>query len=269
MTRCHETRSKHVMAKQILHITDPHLVGEPGATLHGWRVHDAFETVLADALAFAPNADALVLGGDLVDDASTMGYRRLNERLAPLTMPVLAIAGNHESPDGMARELTSTTVHGRIDLGDWVLTGLNSHRPDSQAGRLGTTQIAALARELADDPRPHALFVHHPGWAIGSAWQDAIGLADRDALAAVVADAPNARALVCGHAHQAGSKSLPGATGFLTASTMRQFKPGATAFTEDHARAPGYRVLTLDSNGHVSSTHRRVAAAWAAFVDAN
>lgn len=254
------------MALQVLHITDLHLIAEIGATLHGWRVHDAFEAVLSDALTFAPNADALLLGGDLVDDRSPDGYHWLNQRLRDLPMPVLAVAGNHDTPETMAHTLTAATIHGRIELDGWRIIGLNSHCPGTEAGRIGMEQLDKLARTLAADPRPVLVCVHHPAWPIGSDWQDSIGLADRDALIHTLAEAPNARAVVCGHAHQAGAKMLgDGLAGYLTAATMRQFLPGAQTFAEDPVRAPGYRVLRLDDNGGVTSTHRRVIAATRAY----
>lgn len=250
------------MALQVLHITDLHLVAEGGSTLHGWRVHEAFDAVLADALAFAPNTRALLLGGDLVDDRSLDGYRWLNQRLRGLSIPVLAVAGNHDEPATMAHTLTAATVHGRIELGGWQIVGLNSHCPGTEAGRIDTNQLDELARVLAADSRPALVCVHHPAWAIGSTWLDSIGLLDRNALMRTLAQAPNVGAIVCGHAHQVGAKALGnGLVGYLTAATMRQFLPGSKAFAEDHVRAPGYRILWLDDNGSVTSTHRRVASA--------
>jgi len=256
-----------LLTRTVLHITDPHLLAQPGQILHGWRVHDAFETVLSTALAATPEADALVLGGDLVDDASVAGYRWLNTRLTHIAIPVLAVAGNHEAPDIMQRELSCAVVHGQIELNEWRLLGLNSHVAGSAAGQLGKTQLAALSQTLAADSRPTVLFVHHPGWSIGSPWQDAIGLHDRDALAGIIAKAPNVRALACGHAHQAQSVTLANeATGTLTASTMRQFAPGANSFAEAPEHAPGYRVLKLNNDATVSSIHHRVEAARCAYV---
>lgn len=223
--------------------------------------------MLSAALAATPEADALVLGGDLVDDASVAGYRWLNARLAHMAIPILAIAGNHESPNIMHRELTCAVVHGQIELGAWRLLGLNSHVAGSAAGRLGNAQLTALSQTLAVDSRPSVLFVHHPGWAIGSPWQDAIGLQDRDALAGIMSHANHVRALSCGHAHQAQVVTLANeAIGTLTASTMRQFKPGARSFAEDPEHPPGYRVLKLNNETTVSSIHHRVEAAGRAYI---
>lgn len=257
------------MPLTLIHITDPHLLAKPGDTGHGWLVHAAFDAVLEDALAAVPDVDALLLGGDLVDDLSIAGYRWLNARLSALAMPILAVAGNHDCPATMARELTEACVHGRIEIGGWVLIGLDSHCSDSAAGELGAAQRTALQRLLADDPRPSVVCLHHPAWVIGSAWQDTIGLADRDALTATLADTPNARAVVCGHAHQAQTVTLAGSVhGCLTASTMRQFEPGSEGFAEDQIRAPGYRILTLGDNGYVTSQHRRVDSARASYIGA-
>lgn len=251
-------------AIELLHLTDPHLLAEPGGQLHGWHVQRAFDAVLADATRRYLDYAAIVLGGDLVDDESEAGYARLNTRLGELGRPVLAMAGNHDCPRSMARTMTAAVVHDALDVGGWRLIALDSHKPGSAAGRLGARQIEALERRLIETAAPTLIFVHHPAAPVGSRWIDAIGLEDRDTLATVLARHSQVKAVVCGHAHQAATLDARGMPCLVTPATMRQFLPGAADFAEDTTRAPGYRWLSLTVDGELASRVHRVPAASAA-----
>jgi Icc protein len=246
----------------VLHITDPHLLREPGAQLHGWDVAAAFERALSAALAAYPAAEAIVLGGDLVDDESAAGYRWLDARLIACGRPILAIAGNHDDPRTMAEHLFSTVVHGVLRLVPWRLVGLSSHRPGQENGRIGDTQLAQLEATLAADSAPTLVCVHHPPFAVGSVWIDAIGLTDADALTAMLSQYAHVRGILCGHVHQSAEHCIDGIPAWTTPSTMRQFRPGAMDFAEDTEHGPGYRSLRLTAGGDViTSVHRLVAPA--------
>lgn len=249
---------------QILHITDCHLRADPAARLHGWPVAATFEAVLDDALARHPHCDALILGGDLVDDGSVAGYRWLNERLRRVPCPVLAMAGNHEAPATMARELDRASVHTPLAIGGWRIETLDSHWPGHEAGRLGRRQLDALEARLAAHAVPTLLCLHHPPCTIGTAWIDAIRLEDGPALEKIVARHPQVRALACGHAHQDAHWHFAGRPGWITPSTMRQFRPGAREFAEDPACLPGYRTIRLAADATVTTRVQRVPAAAAA-----
>lgn len=249
---------------QLLHITDPHLCAAADARLHGWHVMDAFEAVLAQALARHPRFDALVLGGDLVDDESRAGYARLDRRLAALKRPVLAMAGNHDDPALMAATLDHASVHGCLELGDWRLYALDSHVEGRESGCVGAEQRARLDQQLRADPRPSVVFVHHPPCPLDSAWIDAIGLLDAQALRQLLACHSQVRAVVCGHAHQSAHRALGAIDCWITPATMRQFRPGSPDFAEDREQAPGYRLLELQPGGRVDTRTVRVEEARAA-----
>lgn len=253
------------MPIQLLHITDPHLRADPAARLHGWDVEQAFARVLADAVQRYPNYHALVLGGDLVDDGSPAGYRRLDSRLAELGRPVLAMAGNHDDPAAMTRHLKHAQVNGQLQIAGWSLIALNSHRTDSDAGRIGHAAITALDRTLARTQSPTVVFVHHPPCSLDSAWLDAIGLEDAASLLQTLGAHSEVRAVVCGHAHQAAHRRIAGGIDcWTTPATMRQFRPGSPAFAPDQQRTPGYRWLSLSDDGRIHTRVHRVAAAAAA-----
>lgn len=243
----------------LLHITDLHLLGTPGTRLHGWDAAAAFEGVLDSALAAHPDADAIVLGGDLVDDESAAGYHWLNERLSGLRRPVLAIAGNHDDPQLMAEQLGAAVVHDALAVGPWRLIGISSHRSGLENGRIGDAELARLDARLAADNAPTLVCIHHPPFDVGSAWIDGIGLTDRQALMATLYRHAQVRGVLCGHVHQAHRAELAGLTGWSTPSTMRQFQPHSRDFAEDTARGPGYRCLQLSTDGTITTTVHRLA----------
>lgn len=245
----------------VLHITDPHLLGDADARLHGWQVQQAFDTVLAAALDAWPTANALILGGDLVDDESEAGYRRLGRQLAALGLPILAMAGNHDDPGRMARCMPESVVHGRLILGDWQLLALDTHVDADAAGRPSPATLARLAGWLADDSRWALIGLHHPPGSLGSAWLDAIGLRDVESLWQALEHASQVAGLICGHAHQEARATIAGVPAWVTPSTMRQFLPGAARFTEDRFALPGYRRLVLRRDGRIDTEVHRVAAA--------
>lgn len=244
----------------LLHITDPHLLARPGDRLHGWDVAAAFEHILDQALATYPGADAIVLGGDLVDDESVAGYRWLDARLAACDRPVLAIAGNHDDPLAMAAHLSHAVVHGVLAFDDWRLIGLSTHCHGMESGQIGPHQLARLDAELAAQPTPTLVCLHHPPLDVGSAWIDAMGLIDRQALRATLSRHAHVRGLLCGHVHQSFESRLDTYTVWTTPSTMRQFRPNSHEFAEDDERLPGYRCLRCRADGTITTTVHRTPA---------
>ena len=121
----------------LLHITDPHLCAAPGTRLHGWDVAAAFERILNSALGAHPDADALVLGGDLVDDESEAGYRWLDARLAETGRP----AGQ-------------VYLHLRLDKADELLreTGLKIAEIGTLTGFPNPTHFARAMRMHTGQP---------------------------------------------------------------------------------------------------------------------
>lgn len=246
-------------APLIAHVTDPHLLADPGAHLHGWPVAAAFERVLADVRQFAPALDALVLGGDLVDDCSAAGYRWLDAHLAELDCPVLAVAGNHDAPERMPRLLTRARVHKTLALGGWQLIGLNTHVDGAEHGALAAEELERLTRSLADTTRHTLVVLHHPPMSVGTPWIDAIGLrSPARFIEALTARGTSARGVLAGHVHQAVTTQIGGRPVWTTPSTMRQFRAGAYEFAEDHNARPGWRWLRLGIDGAIDSGVRRI-----------
>lgn len=241
----------------IIHITDCHLLADPEACLHDWPVAAAFDHVLRQALERYPRADAIILGGDLVDDESPAGYKWLRQRLASIDKPVLAIAGNHDDPINMPRWLAPIAVHDTLCLDGWRIVGLCSHRPGREDGRIDDAALAELEARLAGDRSPTILAIHHPPLAIDCAWIDAIGLVDAERVRTLIRRYSHIRGVLSGHVHQAYEGYIHGCPVWTTPSTMRQFRPNSSEFAEDAERWPGYRLLELAPNGSITTRVHR------------
>src|SRR5512147_683912 len=108
------------MALSFVHAADFHLVAEAGALQHG--VDTA--AVLARAVSFLNllRPSCVVAGGDLTSDGSEAAYRRLQELLAPLEVPVHFLLGNHDDVAAFRRvfrpgEEAAAPIRGSVDLG--------------------------------------------------------------------------------------------------------------------------------------------------------
>lgn len=249
---------------QLLQLTDLHITSQPGDRLRGIDPRASLDAVWAQAQAEFPQADAVLLTGDLTDDGSVAGYEHLREVFCHSQRPVLCIPGNHDDPVALRATLTGApfVCSGTVDLGEhWRVHLLDSHLPGAVGGRLTAASAAQLARIGQDDDegRFHLLALHHPPISMDSAWLDACGLLEPEALLACVDGNERIRAVTWGHAHQARDEWRGQARLLCTPSTNTQFAPGAADFAVDESGAPGYRLLQLTSQGQVATTVRRLA----------
>jgi 3',5'-cyclic AMP phosphodiesterase CpdA len=190
-------------------LSDPHVNDEdPGAA-------DALAAAVRAVLGLAPRPDAVLVSGDLAEHASAGEYARVRELLAPLPMPVLALAGNHDDP-------------GAIESGDELrfaghrLLLCATAQPGRDDGRLDVERLAA--RLDAEPDTPTIVAMHHPPIPVGIAAMDAIGLpqADRGALARLLERSPQVRRVVAGHVHRSATGVLGGCPVSTCGSTYRQ-----------------------------------------------
>jgi 3',5'-cyclic AMP phosphodiesterase CpdA len=187
-------------------LTDPHVSDdEPGAAAALGRAVDAVQ-------ALRPTPDAVLVTGDLADHASPSEYARVRELLAPLPMPVAALAGNHDDPaaiDGL----------GELRAGGYRILLCETAQPGRDDGRLDVERLAARL-----DDTPTIVAMHHPPLLTGIAALDAIGLPpeDRAALADLLARSPQVRRVIAGHVHRSASATLGGCGVITSGSTYRQ-----------------------------------------------
>src|SRR5690606_22047343 len=131
---------------RVLHLTDIHLVGEPGGTVAGADPFAALESLLPRLRDASRPADLVVVTGDLSEDGSPASYGRLRDLLAPLDVPVLAVPGNHDSRAELEAQFpVGPAGHGRrVVLGPWQVILLDSQVPGMRHGHLAPAELARL-----------------------------------------------------------------------------------------------------------------------------
>lgn len=257
---------------RIIQLTDCHLMTDPAAELKGIRIRALWDATLAAVRSQQAAADRLILTGDLTHDELPSTYAALADMLADWGTRLRVLPGNHDDRAALTAAFRHAVPHvgERVVFAEavagWQLIGLDSHVPGAVHGELGAAQLAWLADRLNAHPDlPVCLFVHHPPLLMPSAWLQPIGLLDRDALLAVLADHPCAVTVVAGHVHQEVTVVERGVTILTTPATGVQFRPEADVLEVDGVW-PGYRVIDLLPDGQLRTRVARVPleAAWRA-----
>ena len=171
--------------------------------------------MLAEAVrrinALIPLPDLLLITGDLTDIGSPEEYAWLRELLAPLTMPMVVVPGNHDEREAMRAAFADGGYfpeHGFlnfvVDHGGLRLVGLDTLVPGQGGGAVCTERLAWLDDALCAAPdTPTLLLMHHPPFDTGIGHMDRIGLAGREAFTNILARHPQVLRILCGHLHRA------------------------------------------------------------------
>lgn len=251
---------------RLLQLSDPHLLADPAGLCRGRPSLALLRHALTEAhrqlTAEGLQPDRLLISGDLCQDESWGGYRRLAEVLmdSPFAAlePPLLLPGNHDHALALRAALGREAVlaPALLNWGAWQLLLLDSHLPGQVGGRLGPRQLEWVAAQLPRSQRPLLVAVHHPPVAIGDAGMDAIGLQDGEALLELLRGCGRWRGLLFGHIHQHwrgaaaladGSRRVP----LLGCpSTLRPFGP-VQPCPLGRAQEPGGRLLELGGDGEL------------------
>lgn len=204
---------------------------------------------------------AVLVSGDLADNATDSEYEHLRELLAPLHAPLYVLPGNHDDRRSLHRHFGVPGADGEpvqysVDLGALRLVVLDSTRPGEDPGALDTERLAWLDTELAAAPQaPTLIAMHHPPVITGIPACDEVGLpaADRRALGEVVERHPQVQRLVAGHAHRTITAELAGRPVLVVPSTYIQTRLAFdSAVSELVAEPPGF-VLHAVLDGELIS----------------
>ncbi|MEL6774050.1 MAG: phosphodiesterase [Pseudomonadota bacterium] len=191
---------------KILQLTDIHLT-TPGETIGERDPNANFEAALAHALATHPDADCLVITGDLSDWGERADYERLRDRLDRVALPVELCIGNHDDRaaflDVFPERVDENGFVQRVfDLPGALGITLDTWWPDTHAGRYCETRRRWLDAQLAAADRPVFLFMHHNPIPTHVAPKDQIMLLDAEAFRAVLTPhAAKVRHIFFGHCH--------------------------------------------------------------------
>ena len=210
----------------LVQLSDPHVGAE-------WGGDDSVPKLVAAVAAvraLAPSPNAVLVSGDLADNAADAEYEQVRELLVPLEAPVYVLPGNHDNRAALRRHFDvpggdAEPVQYAVDLGPLRLVVLDSTIPREIPGELGADRLAWLDSTLASGAdTPTLVAVHHPPLATGIPAYDEMGLpaADRHALGRVINAHPQVRRVVAGHMHRTISADLVGRSVLAVPSTYVQ-----------------------------------------------
>ena len=232
----------------IAQLSDPHVGTGPGFLGGRMDTEKALRQAVAHVAALSLRPDLVLLTGDLTDRGSAAEYAVVADALAPLSMPVYAVPGNHDDPkvaqDALRRcmpvapDAPDGACCYHLRHGNLHLIALDTVVPRQSHGALQPAQLAWLARTL-DGCRgePVLLFMHHPPLPTGIDAMDACSLmTGSDELAALVRGHGAVQGVLCGHLHRSVQMQLGGAPLHVAPSVAHQIaldlRPGAAL----HAR---------------------------------
>jgi 3',5'-cyclic-AMP phosphodiesterase len=245
-------------------ITDPHI----DLVTPDDDAADALAATVAAVMRLDPPPDAVLVSGDLTNDGDAPSYALAAELLAPLPMPVHVLAGNHDDRAGLRAAFPGDHVEGSagdpfrwaVDVAGLRLVGCDTTVPGAPDGAFDADARAWLAARLAEAPDvPTIVALHHPPVAIGIPALDEIRIppADADALAEVLAGAPQVRRVVCGHVHRGSTSTLGGVPVFTCPSVHLQavldLAGSAGRIMLEPGAAPAFAVHVLLDDGTVVS----------------
>jgi Icc protein len=212
-----------VTATQLAQLSDPHVGDAESAR--------ALAGAVRAVAGLDPAPDAVLVSGDLAQNATAEEYERIRELLAPLSMPVHVLAGNLDDRDALRAHFGG----GSGGVGDpyqyvtrvrsWRLIACDSTLPGQLSGSLDAGRLEWLAARLEDDREtPAIVAMHHAPLLTGIAGIDEIGFPahELDALADLLARHPQVRRIVCGHVHRTIVGEIGGRPVFVCPSTHLQ-----------------------------------------------
>jgi 3',5'-cyclic-AMP phosphodiesterase len=211
----------------------------------------------------------VLVSGDLADDGDPRTYARIRELLAPLTVPVHPIPGNHDDRDALREAFADHPgvagsdgfVQYAAQCGGLRVLLCDTMVPGSDGGRYDEERRAWLEQALGQGDGPTLVAMHHPPIVLGIRAWDAIGLpdGDREALAALLRDRSDVLRVAAGHIHRTITAEVGGVPVAVAPSAWRQaaldLRPDAPIILSDERAGYALHVLT---DGGALLTHAAV-----------
>jgi 3',5'-cyclic AMP phosphodiesterase CpdA len=244
-------------------LSDPHI----GAEWGGQEPAAGLAAVVEAIGSMRPGPDAVLVSGDIADNATDDEYALVRELLAPLSAPTYVLPGNDDGRDALRRHFGlpgtgAEPVQYSVKLGPSRLVVLDSTCPGADRGEFDEARLGVLVAELAAAPAvPTLIAMHHPPLITGSPAWDAICLSalHRQMLGDVVGRHRQVRRIVAGHVHRMIAGELARCPVLTVPSTFIQAKPSfGSGKLEFAAQPPGFAVHAF-VNGELISQVQPVA----------
>lgn len=246
-------------------LTDTHVVTRDTDEVlyvdNNGRVAEAVAMLNREAMPVS----AVLATGDMTQWGTADEFEVLAELLAPLTMPVLPIPGNHDDRERM-RDCFPNHPWADAEHLSWTVTidgvriiGLDSTLPGIPGAAFDSGRERWLSDALAAPHEgPTILAMHHPPFVTGIEWMDDGGFVGLSRFETVVRESGSIDRIVCGHMHRQMSAVVGGVLAEVGPATAvhvaldLDLEPGAQKRVIRDA--PGYRVFRVDGAnivGHV------------------
>jgi 3',5'-cyclic AMP phosphodiesterase CpdA len=219
--------------RKILIFTDIHM-RSMGRTIIGLNPQTQFENALNHAIKTHPDAEHIILLGDLTHSGHPAEFEMVKDTIADCPIPVTYMLGNHDRRDHFATifpDITMTTsghLQTRIDMGDDVLLCLDTldgppYPKNHHIGHLCPDRLNWLTDQLKTCAGKRvSLFMHHPPHDVGFPGMDCIKLNNPSDLFAITAKHPETRHIFAGHIHRTISGHTNGVGFTIFKSTCHQ-----------------------------------------------
>jgi len=242
-------------------LSDPHIRAPGQLAYRRVDTNAHFRRCITHVLSHEPRPDALVITGDLVDLGQPEEYHHLLSLLAPLTLPVYLIAGNHDDRGAMRTVLPPSMVGADpgfvqyvASVGEVRLVALDTLLPGEGGGTLCRVRLHWLENQLEDLRRhPVIVMMHHPPFRTGIDYMDRVGLQTHHALEPIVRRHRNIERILCGHLHRSITRRYGGTIAMTCPSPAHQvvlnLERGAP--NEFAMEPPGYLLHHWTAEGGV------------------
>lgn len=248
----------------IAQISDTHIVPK-GELLYG-RLDSSVNLALVVRQIFQLDTapDCVLLTGDLADRGQPAAYAQLREILAPLTMPIYVIPGNHDRREAMRTAFADcgwmprapgSPICYSFDAGRLRICALDTLVEGQDAGALGDDQLTWLDARLAEaTDRPVIVMLHHPPVKSGIPSMDAMRLRSPEGLGRIIERYANVERVICGHLHRSMHVRWHGTAVSVSPSTVDQIFLAFQRHTPPAAIAEpiGFQLHYWDEDGLIT-----------------
>lgn len=241
----------------VVQLSDPHI----GAAWADGDPEALFVATVESVLELPDPPGAVIVSGDLADNASDAEYEFVRAVLARIGARMFVLPGNHDDRARLRRHFRlrgggHESVDYTADIGPLRLVVLGTTKPGADHGELSREQLDWLSAELEAAPsQPTLLAMHHPPFVTGVPVWDEVGLQEsaRKALADIVYRHSQVRRLVAGHMHCTVTVELAGRTVLAAPSTYVQARLRyATAEIVLASERAGFAVHALRDDDFLS-----------------
>ena len=226
----------------ICQISDTHIKANRRLVYQRVDTASALERCVAEILRLPQRPDVLLFTGDVGDFGTAEEYALVRELMAPITMPVYLIPGNHDSREAMRasfpdhRYLAQSPRFIQYAIEDYPvrLVALDTVIPQKSGGELCDERLDWLEAKLREAPdHPTLVMMHHAPFDTGLSYMDGIGLIrGTERLGRIIEKNPQVERIVCGHLHRTIVRRFHGTVASICTSPAHQslldLEPGAT-----------------------------------------